>query len=132
MSDDQQQNLGTIGWVDLTVDRAEQVRDFYREVVGWEAEEHDMGGYSDFVLKTPGDGTPVAGVCHAKGTNAGLPPQWLIYVSIRDLDASVSKCVELGGAILVEPKDAGGYGRMCVIKDPAGAVMALLEPLNAT
>jgi predicted enzyme related to lactoylglutathione lyase len=31
-------DVGKIGWLDLTVDDADAVRDFYREVVGWKAE----------------------------------------------------------------------------------------------
>ena len=64
------QDPGTIGWIDLTVPDADRVRDFYAEVVGWHPEPVDMDGYSDFVMKSPG-GAPAAGVCHARGTNAG-------------------------------------------------------------
>src|SRR5438128_803527 len=41
-----------------------------------------MGGYSDFTMSPPGGGAIVAGVCHARGHNADLPPQWLIYVTV--------------------------------------------------
>jgi hypothetical protein len=40
-------DVGTIGWFDLTVPNADEVRDFYRAVVGWGVEECEMGGYSD-------------------------------------------------------------------------------------
>jgi hypothetical protein len=30
--------------------------------------------------------------------------------------------------VLVKPKGMGGYGRFCVIRDPAGAVAALFQP----
>ena len=69
-------NIGKIGWVDLTVDDAATARDFYRAVVGWESEEVDMGGYSDFTMMPPGHTDGVAGVCHARGSNADLPPTW--------------------------------------------------------
>ena len=35
--------IGTVGWFDLTVDNAETVRDFYREVAGWNPSEVEMG-----------------------------------------------------------------------------------------
>jgi predicted enzyme related to lactoylglutathione lyase len=117
-----------IVWTDLTVADAEQVRDFYSQVVGWEPAPVDMGDYSDFGMNAPGTGAPVAGVCHARGPNANLPPQWLIYVTVKNLDESISRCNELGGAIVAEPKSMGSHGRYCVIRDPAGAVMALIEP----
>ena len=35
---------GHVGWVDLTVDNATEVRDFYRAVVGWEYRDVEMDG----------------------------------------------------------------------------------------
>lgn len=119
--------IGSIGWVDLTVGNADEVRDFYAQVAGWKPEPLDMGGYSDYNMAAPGSGEPKAGVCHARGDNAGLPPVWLIYIVVADLDASAARCTELGGKILMQPKSLGAMGRMCVIEDPAGAVSALFE-----
>jgi predicted enzyme related to lactoylglutathione lyase len=78
MSNEQSLKVGTICWRDLTVSNAEQVRDFYKGVVGWEAQPVEMGGYRDFNMTIPGTGGVVAGVCHARGQNADLPPQWLL------------------------------------------------------
>lgn len=125
MSEPQQPEVGTIGWTDLTVDDADGVRDFYREVVGWKPSPVSMGDYSDYTMETPASGTAVAGVCHARGTNAGLPAQWLIYIVVADVEASARRCRELGGEVLVGPKQTGGQGTYCVIRDPAGAVAAL-------
>ncbi len=117
---------GTIGWCDLTVPNAEQLRDFYAQVVGWKPEPVDMGGYEDFNMVAP-SGENVAGICHARGGNAVLPPQWLLYIIVDDLDASVATCLELGGDVIVDPRPHGD-ARFCVIRDPAGAVCALYEP----
>jgi predicted enzyme related to lactoylglutathione lyase len=62
---------GTIGWIDMTVDDAETVRDFYKAVVGWGHENVSMGDYADFSMTTP-CGEAVSGICHARGSNAGL------------------------------------------------------------
>ncbi len=120
---------GSIGWVDLTVEDAERVRDFYAEVVGWRPSPVDMGGYSDFNMSAPASGTPTTGICHARGANAELPPQWLIYLIVEDLDASVASCRELGGEVIAGPREMAGQGRYCVIRDPAGAAAALFEPV---
>lgn len=116
--------VGEILWRDLTVNNAEQVRDFYKAVVGWQSSGQDMGGYEDFNMISPTTGETVAGVCHARGSNAGLPAQWLIYITVEDVAASARKCVELGGKVLNGPRKMGG-GDFCVIQDPAGAVCAL-------
>jgi predicted enzyme related to lactoylglutathione lyase len=119
---------GAIVWVDLTVADAASVRDFYAAVAGWIPAEVSMGDYSDYTMASSGDAKLVAGICHARGTNADLPPQWLIYITVPNLDLSIQRCRELGGSIITEPKNMGAYGRLAVIQDPAGAVAALLEP----
>jgi len=121
--------LGTVSWQDLTVDNAEQVRDFYQAVAGWSAAPVSMGAYVDFMM-SDADGTAVAGICHARGSNADIPPMWLIYITVDDLDYSVGECQRLGGALLAPPRSYGG-GRYCIIRDPAGAVCALYQAADA-
>lgn len=118
--------LGAIAWADLTVDDAPKVRDFYAGVVGWTPSEVSMGDYADYTM-APAEGDPVAGVCHARGPNAGLPAQWLLYVTVSDLDHSVAQATALGGSVVGAIRDMGSYGRMAVVKDPAGAMMAILQ-----
>jgi hypothetical protein len=130
MGNESKPEIGKIGWTDLTVDNADEIRDFYTAVVGWKPSPVDMGGYSDYSMITPDTGEPIAGVCHARGVNAELPAQWLIYITVADVDASAASCVELGGQVLAGPKNFGGQGRYCVIQDPAGAVAALFTPVG--
>jgi predicted enzyme related to lactoylglutathione lyase len=68
-----------------------------------------------------------AGICHARGGNEELPPQWLIYIIVADADKRAAVCVARGGKVLVGPKPLSG-GRFCVIEDPGGAVAALYQP----
>ena len=127
MSESDRPRVGTVGWFDLTVPDADVVRDFYQAVVGWSATGVDMGGYSDYMMNTL-DGQGIAGVCWKRGANADIPSQWLMYIHVADLDASILACGRSGGAVLVGPKEMGPYGRYCVIRDPAGAVCALIQP----
>jgi predicted enzyme related to lactoylglutathione lyase len=119
--------IGSLAWIDLTVENAEKVRDFYAGVVGWTPSPVSMGDYSDFNMNAPKSGQPTAGICHARGANADLPAQWLMYVVVEDIEKSRARCEELGGKLLTPIKDMGGEGRYCVIQDPAGAVAALWE-----
>jgi predicted enzyme related to lactoylglutathione lyase len=127
MSEQDGKKIGSINWADLTADNATGLRDFYSEVVGWSATGVEMGGYSDFCMSGPQTDNPVAGICHARGLNAELPPVWLIYITVADLDASMARCVELSGQVILGPRTMGAQGRYCVVRDPAGAVAALFE-----
>ena len=119
---------GIVTWQDLTIEDAERIRDFYQSVAGWTSSPVQMGGYADYTMLA--DGAPIAGICHARGGNTDLPPQWLIYITVDDLDHSVEECQRLGGSLVTPPRSFAG-GRYCVIKDPAGAVCALYQPSDA-
>lgn len=125
MSETPQPQIGAIGWTDLTVDNAASIRDFYASVTGWRPSPVPMGSYEDFNMCAPGSDLPMAGICHARGGNADLPPVWLVYITVEDVDASAALCVEMGGKIVSGPKAMGEMGRYCVIRDPAGAAAAL-------
>lgn len=48
-------------------------------------------------------------------------------VIVTDLEASLEQCRKRGGTVLLGPRDLGSYGRMGVIRDPAGASIALMQ-----
>lgn len=123
MTDD----VGKIGWIDMTVANAPDMRDFYANVVGLQPEPVSMGEYSDYNMTMPASGEAVAGICHARGGNADLPPGWLVYFVVDNVEASARACEEGGGSIVVPIRGLAG-GRFCVIRDPNGAIAALYQP----
>jgi predicted enzyme related to lactoylglutathione lyase len=117
---------GKISWVDLTIPDAEAVRTFYEAVAGWTSDPVSMGDYDDYSMLPAADAPPVAGVCHSRGPNAEMPAQWMIYINVADLEASLKACVENGGQVIVR-RPPESWGAMAVIRDPAGAVCALFQ-----
>jgi hypothetical protein len=119
--------FGKIEWVDLTVPNAVEIKNFYSKVVGWNSEEVSMGNYSDFSMISPTNNQAAAGICHKLETNAAFPSQWMIYITVLNIEESISQCIALGGKILLGPKEMTGHGKYCIIQDPANAVCALFE-----
>ena len=117
---------GAIDWRDICVPDAVALRDFYSEVVGWTYEAVQVEDYEDFTM-IDSTGAPVAGICHARGINAELPSDWLVYITVKNLDESLTKLIHAGGAILAGPNviDTVHY---CVVRDPAGAPFSLYQP----
>ena len=126
IAEEKPSNIGKIEWMDLTVPDAGQLQKFYTSVVGWASNDVDMGSYSDFNLNLPGTEDTIAGVCHSRSNNDNIPSQWLIYVRVESVADSAERCKKMGGEVLDGPRRMGG-SNFCVIKDPAGAVMALLS-----
>jgi uncharacterized protein len=111
-------------WHDLTVDNAEKVSDFYCEVAGWTKEGFSMGDYEDYVMKDA-TGNVVAGVCNARGGNKDIPPAWISYIMVENLEESLDKCQSNGGTISGDIRKMGPSGKYCLIQDPAGVYIML-------
>ena len=79
------------------------------------------------IITVPGTGTPAAGICHARGVNADLPPVWMVYLVVKNLKVSLASVREGGGAVLAGPNSMGPGSAYAVIRDPAGAVAALYQ-----
>ena len=126
---DAAEHVGCIAWLDLTVSDAPATRDFYRQVVGWSVQdvamEDDASRYADFNMLGD-DGTPAAGVCHARGVNLGLPPVWMLYLPVGDLSESLRRVEEEGGTVLKAPRGKDGAYAYAAVQDPVGACLALV------
>ncbi len=121
--------VGRICWLDLTVPDASATRDFYRQVVEWSVQNVEMEDgsehYADYNMLDE-DRNPAAGVCHARGLNVGLPPVWMIYLSVGDLVESVRRVQEEGGEVIKVMQEANGEYMSAVVRDPVGAHLALM------
>ncbi len=125
MTEENKPVIGSILWRDLTVPDADKVKDFYAEVTGWIPRPFSMGEYDDYEMCSPQTEEVVAGVCHTRGPNVNLPPVWLVYVQVADVEASAKRCIELGGGIVDGPRSMAGQ-KVCVIRDPSGAIAAII------
>ena len=121
--------VGRISWLDLTISDASATRDFYEAVVGWSVQDVEMEDagerYSDYAM-CASDGGAVAGVCHARGVNQGLPPVWMICLPVGDLAQSLARVEENGGDVIEARKGSNGDFSYAVVRDPVGACLALV------
>jgi uncharacterized protein len=129
-SSDAPASVGRIGWLDLTVPAASAIRDFYGAVVEWSVQEVEMNDagshYADYNM-LGANGNPVAGICHARGVNAGLPPVWMIYLPVGDLAESVRRVGEEGGTVIRTMRGEDEKYAYAAIQDPVGACFALAQ-----
>jgi predicted enzyme related to lactoylglutathione lyase len=100
---------------------------FYRDVVGWGAQDAGMPGV-DYTLLTVGS-TPSAGLMTIppEACAMGAKPGWIGYVGVESVDAAAAKVKDLGGSVHKAPTDIPGVGRFAVVADPHGATFALFK-----
>lgn len=97
--------IGQFCWTDLTLDQPETVKEFYKELFGWtefpvkmlDGEEE----YHDYAMSVD-EKTPGGGICHNRGTNQGMPAQWITYFNVKDIAQSIKLCIEKGGSVIKE------------------------------
>lgn len=116
---------GTPSWVDLSTSDTDAAGTFYATLFGWVAEpvpDPAAGGYTMFTL----NGRNVGAM--APSQDPSRPPAWTTYVCTDDVDKSLERAENAGGSVVMPGLDVMGAGRMGVLADPAGAVIALWQP----
>lgn len=114
-------------WNELNTRDSEASKAFYGDSFGWGFEERqfDNGPYTSLKV---GEAT-VGGMIDITGRAPDeVPPHWLVYFAVEDVDATVAKANELGGGVVLEAFDIDGVGRIAILKDPFEAVFAVMTP----
>lgn len=118
-------DTGRFVWHELhTGDRA-KAQKFYTQLLGWQVKDVPMGPGDAYGLCTLG-GSDVAGITKSMAP-ANVPPHWLQYIHVDDVDSYANKAKELGGKVMQPPMDIPSIGRFSVIVDPQGASFALFK-----
>ena len=56
-----------------------------------------------------------------------IPPMWMPYFHVADIDAAMKRVEELGGRVVTQKMEAPDTGWFTVIEDPAGAVFYIMQ-----
>lgn len=116
---------GRFAWHELMTTDPAAATAFYSAVVGWEPQRDGVAGV-DYTLLMAG-GIPAAGLMAMPEGAPPMPPHWLGYVAVDDVDAAVIQATGLGGRVLAPARSLAGVGRFAVIADPQGAAIALFR-----
>ncbi len=115
---------GTFCWNELMTPNTEAARTFYEKLFGWTSRDLVMGDHGSYTMFSNGD-KDVGGMCAL--SKEDVPPHWMSYVAVDDVDAATAKAEQLGGMQCVPPTDIPEVGRFSVITDPSGATIALYK-----
>ena len=78
------------------------------------------------------NGTPVAGLMllPEDARKAGVPPSWMGYIAVDDVDRAAARLQQEGGKVHRPPTDVPGVIRFCVVADPQGAAFIIAKGLG--
>jgi len=113
-------------WNELHTSDSTKALAFYAAVVGFSHRSMDMGPAGTYHIISK-DGVDRGGV--TSHLLSGESPHWLPYVAVDEVDAASARAKRLGATIQMNPEDIPGVGRISVLKDPTGAVLAIMKPL---
>jgi predicted enzyme related to lactoylglutathione lyase len=120
---------GTIAWADLSTRDPQAAADFFTELLGWRVETmSDPIPYWQFSVDGEGEGG-IMTIPEMMGPDAR--PFWTMYFGFESIGGGVARAEELGATTLSPPLEIGGGVAFAVLSDPAGAVFALLGPVES-
>jgi predicted enzyme related to lactoylglutathione lyase len=118
---------GAMSWAEVNVPDGKAADDFYGALFPYELER--VRGGIDYTVYSA-EGEPVCGRLQMDQHWEGVPPHWMVYFDVADLDDAVSEVGRLGGQVPVPPFDSP-YGRIAVVHHAAGAgFFSLRQPLG--
>jgi len=115
---------GTFCWADLSTPDPGRAKQFYEGLFGWKIGPSEP--YPPEYLVVQNAGKPIAGIPPAAHRNPAVPPHWMLFFQVSDVDGLAAKAKQLGGKEHMAPMSVGG-ARLSVLADPQGAAFSILH-----
>ncbi len=126
--DDPKPIAPVVVWTECMTRDAGKAKDFYTKLLGWTIETIPMGADGEYTMWKNGD-TMLGGMMHMDGPQfENIPPHWLNYIGVEDIDNLASRISALGGTVVQPPMDIpNNMGRISVFSDPGGGHIAMYQ-----
>lgn len=119
-------NYGEVCWNELATPNAQAAKDFYSKMFGWQYTDVPMGNDTYTMVKK--NGKEFGGIWSIpKDQQNQIPPHWMTYILVEDLDKALEQAKKLGATIMKGATQAGDLGRLGIIVDPTGAHIAFWQ-----
>jgi len=117
---------GQFVWYDLVTDDMSSAKAFYGSLFGWQFE--DVPGEQIVYSVASHRGVPIAGVAPIDDGDVNVPSsRWLSLMSVPDVDEAARRIQQAGGRVDMGPWDNPTRGRLAVVTDPEGAMVAFVR-----
>lgn len=126
--DDRKRQQGAVSWIELSTTDVEAAKTFYAQLFGWTIAKAPMPDMNYDMIKCGDD--EIGGIMPHPPQMEGAPANWCAYISVDDVDTAAAKAESLGGAVLMAPMDIPEVGRICLLRDPQGAMISAITYVN--
>ena len=113
--------VGAMCWNELLTRDAETAKAFYSAILGWEF--YGDENYIDIVNRGRSNGD----ILQLDESFGEMPPMWMVYFRVADIDAATKRVEALGGRVVTQKTEAPNTGWFAVVEDPAGAVFYIKQ-----
>jgi uncharacterized protein len=117
-------------WHELMTSDTKAAQKFYGDVVGWSAQDAGVGGQSYTIFNAGGQGVGGMLAISPDMAKHGARPGWLGYISVDNVDQTVSRIKKEGGQVHIEPQEVPGVIRFAMVADPQGAPFYVAKGLR--
>ena len=77
------------------------------------------------------DDKPVAGIFPLSGREFdGVLESWMSYLAVDDVDARIEAAKAAGAKVMREPFEVPDVGRIAILKEPGGAGIGWITPVD--
>jgi predicted enzyme related to lactoylglutathione lyase len=119
---------GAVNWTELNTRHPGTAKEFYDTVFGWTFEDQEFEGTGTYTAITLGEETFGGMIDITDRVPAEVPAHWLVYFTVDDAEATASAAADGGGEAVFGPQSIPKVGTIAVIKDPFGAIFAVIQP----
>lgn len=120
---------GDFCWNELMTPDLQKAKQFYAALFNWQTKDEEIGDktYTMFAR----DDKQLGGMLQIPKDREGqIPPHWMSYIFVEDLDSTLEKAKKLGAGVTMPATPVSDFGRFAVIQDPTGAHIALWQSLK--
>ena len=119
---------GNFVWYELMTGDVNAAQAFYGPLLGWQFED---SGQTDRVYQLASiNGNNICGFMPVP-EGAGMPPCWMGYLGVNDVDSITANITEAGGTVHMAPIDVENVGRIALVSDAQGAMVYLMQAASS-
>ena len=119
---------GEFCWTELAVQDVPAAKIFYQGLFGWKFRDVPIGGGQTYSMCLVDDKEVCAMYTMCEEVREmKVPPSWLAYIHVDNVDDCVGRIKTIGGKVLAEPMDVMDAGRLAMIQDPTGAKFGIWQ-----